>query len=1029
MKITRHFPKSTLFIVFTFAATTISAQSVIDNLCRAPTPQAADLGRFGDIPMSYHTGRACVTIPVFSFTERGVTLDVSLSYDTSGLLLNKLPGLMGPGWTINAGGCITRIQNNFCDEMVFDSHYSFSNEYNNYFHSYNQMILPNGMADLEGIFNINGFGYHDYSPDIFYFNFMGKTGHFFLGNDGTWKVSSDDNIIVAFDYENTDNYITPVFSTFPASYAYKQPKSIKGFTLYDDDGTSYTFGGDTTSIEYSTNLFRTTDKEDYIPWVATSWYLTKVRDRFGHILFSLSYKRGKFTAQLYKTAYSQSFGISNGSGYFSGGHNEFSVSTGYSGTLNLPVYLTRISSLGGEIADFTMKNAYAAGSAARNLYPSLYTNGNNSGSYLINGLADYNLYPFYYLQSSNDSIRYRRAYSQNVIRDPLCAIDMQILDSISVHSDIIEVPIRRNYVFEYDSIARLHLSGLSIRAVNGQLMKYTFKYNNYAGVPQDYLTDHVDHWGYLTQKYLNNNNTPQPFQPGIPDIIEDEGNPGSPSVQEINRTPILEYALKGMLTEIVYPTGGKSQFEYELNDYSCVLSSDRQSMISESGVAGGLRVRSIRDSSDMASDRTRNFTYLDMQGHSSGELFTRPSYGWCWSQPNAHIYVYQDVPVIPLSTATGSHIGYSYVTETSADSTQHLYHYNNFSDVKDELPIMTTLVNPGNNTYTPSPYEGFSERGFMRGRLLDEHVIGNDGTIWSETYYTFRQDSAEYASEYSYTSNVSVVPSTSGAATIFGIGNVFKLYFPKYDVVKVVSSVRHGNSFITDTTDYVRQRFKQSVNGWRVAPFFRKCISERTSRGNASLSKHYGYITHDSVTAFMPLFQTITKEGNTTVQTETTVYGSYGGKFQPLYETIKKGSVTDTLVSYNGYNNRGLLTSYTKAGEYPTRLFWDISDHLLASVTSPYTDLVLPPRASLSSEDYTPLNLITRQGQSIFNFPDTKATTYIYNHWGYLCSSATGNGVVTYYLYDAFGRLSEIQDADHHTLQRFTYNYSTSSVQ
>ena len=77
----------------------------------------------------------------------------------------------------------------------------------------------------------------------------------------------------------------------------------------------------------------------------------------------------------------------------------------------------------------------------------------------------------------------------------------------------------------------------------------------------------------------------------------------------------------------------------------------------------------------------------------------------------------------------------------------------------------------------------------------------------------------------------------------------------------------------------------------------------------------------------------------------------------------------------------------------------------------------------------SPLNTLKIGEQSIFQYPAVSANTYVYDSRNRICASASENGLVSYYIYDALGRLTEIQDADHNTLQRFTYNYSTSLTQ
>lgn len=39
--------------------------------------------------------------------------------------------------------------------------------------------------------------------------------------------------------------------------------------------------------------------EQYETWHAVSWYLTRVTDKYGNILFSLDYERGAYAAQVF----------------------------------------------------------------------------------------------------------------------------------------------------------------------------------------------------------------------------------------------------------------------------------------------------------------------------------------------------------------------------------------------------------------------------------------------------------------------------------------------------------------------------------------------------------------------------------------------------------------------------------------------------------------------------------------------------------------------------------------------------------
>lgn len=81
-----------------------------------PTPNTTAISRYGVIPMSLYTGKANISVPVFSSTLRGITLNASLVYDTSGILINTLPSWTGTSWTLDVGGVITRAVKGYPDE-------------------------------------------------------------------------------------------------------------------------------------------------------------------------------------------------------------------------------------------------------------------------------------------------------------------------------------------------------------------------------------------------------------------------------------------------------------------------------------------------------------------------------------------------------------------------------------------------------------------------------------------------------------------------------------------------------------------------------------------------------------------------------------------------------------------------------------------------------------------------------------------------------------------------------------------------
>lgn len=331
-----------------------------------PTPNAASLGSYGIIPVSLYTGKPNISIPLYTFEYKGFSLPVSLNYDASGVNVNELPGWMGHNWTVNAGGVITRSVRGEIDEyntyhpIVYNRFQNpiesarLSGDYHcpvrgypNYFKSYKSVSdlyktkTPNGVdiAKLTGLY--------DLSPDIFFFNFLNYSGCFFLGHDGEWKVQSESNLDIVFDISDPNNYVSPFLPKFVNGESME--KTIKGFTIRDENGYSYEFGGTTDAIDYATPFY------DMGQWDAMSWYLTRILDKFGNELYTFEYERGKYIVQIHscEEAYKKEYVIDEGwkrethqTDSTSRVHPIFSIN------INSPVYLKKIRANNGVVGIF-----------------------------------------------------------------------------------------------------------------------------------------------------------------------------------------------------------------------------------------------------------------------------------------------------------------------------------------------------------------------------------------------------------------------------------------------------------------------------------------------------------------------------------------------------------------------------------------------------------------------------------------------------------------------------------------------------
>lgn len=121
------------FILFRLTASL--AQTSNDKILgqvNIASPNAAALGKFGDIPVNYHTGIPTIDIPLYTVQEGNISVPVSLSYHAGGLKVDEQASSVGAGWALIAGGAITRTVKDKPDERLTAS----GNQQYGYFSDY-----------------------------------------------------------------------------------------------------------------------------------------------------------------------------------------------------------------------------------------------------------------------------------------------------------------------------------------------------------------------------------------------------------------------------------------------------------------------------------------------------------------------------------------------------------------------------------------------------------------------------------------------------------------------------------------------------------------------------------------------------------------------------------------------------------------------------------------------------------------------------------------------------------------------------
>ena len=103
-----------LFLIFSFQRAFAQPNQVIP-----PSPNASSLGKYGEIPVGNYTGTPQIGMPIGEAKGKSLSVPISLSYHASGIKVDDIASQVGLGWSLNAGGVITRTIKGLPDESTY----------------------------------------------------------------------------------------------------------------------------------------------------------------------------------------------------------------------------------------------------------------------------------------------------------------------------------------------------------------------------------------------------------------------------------------------------------------------------------------------------------------------------------------------------------------------------------------------------------------------------------------------------------------------------------------------------------------------------------------------------------------------------------------------------------------------------------------------------------------------------------------------------------------------------------------------
>ncbi|WP_299762451.1 RHS repeat domain-containing protein [uncultured Pontibacter sp.] len=215
-----------------------------------PSPNAAALGKYGGLAPNLSTGTINHTVPLHELVSSSLKLPISLNYNSNGLRVDEISSRVGTGWTLNAGGVVTRTVYGAVDEWA-------------------QRIAPPAdlaaseadlLRFLQDVTISNNRGPYDAEPDVFSFNFNGHAGRFIL-DDAQMPILLEHSSLKIEKTMGVDANSRTI---------------ISGFTITTAEGVKYVFGGATATETTVTSQLGPVCGKNYDYPVTTAWYLKEI---------------------------------------------------------------------------------------------------------------------------------------------------------------------------------------------------------------------------------------------------------------------------------------------------------------------------------------------------------------------------------------------------------------------------------------------------------------------------------------------------------------------------------------------------------------------------------------------------------------------------------------------------------------------------------------------------------------------------------------------------------------------------------
>jgi hypothetical protein len=667
--------------------------AVFDSLAQSPippSPGAMGMYELSATPVDLYRGLPQISIPLYDLPHAsGATIPIGLSYNAGGIKVQAAAGPIGLGWTLLAGGAISRVVKGLPDEA------------GNFLHPFPS---PSGTIDevntaCEQIIDKE----KDGQKDLFVFSYPGRGGRFMTSEDGasTYQLADEELKIEIVGTLGLNN----------------------SWVITDELGNRYYFGESSLSRESITvntmNNDGLYDPSEAMTYTST-WYLSRI--------------------DYYNTTADVTFSYLAGSTYSYENYNwreEYKSSTGFASsdkvlkkaytsiTINTPKYLNIIQTSQG-LVDFEWQTG-------RQDIGSRHIKNVKLMDYNYNLISSYDFEHFYF-DAANAYWDFDFGYS-----DPGSGLsNYQTKDRYRLGLSKILFNGKEGSILYRE----MDYTNGDVTAGGNSQGNYKYDYNELPpreSMQLDYLGYFYGEWNQdilPTSKFIS-----YPLNyPAVHLYDSDYAKQRMPYSQNFSKACLIQ--------SIATATGAKTIYEFESNWYSATNAGIHIKSIRTEDASGNGQTISY-EFSDM-SYRVLPEYVTAVSADSNGKLYYFDESSSIPINTTLSSVSINALPVNDIYDEDGASIVFGKATITQPTGVKESYYYTTYSDFPSQNPsIYVTVGNPqfpntyykltvvDNQTYMGAPFTPMVGGSEFRGRLDRKEIVGDDGKMVSATDYVY----------------------------------------------------------------------------------------------------------------------------------------------------------------------------------------------------------------------------------------------------------------------------------------------------